>query len=270
VRDVWPHGGAQAEGLPPGQGLARTFPRFGVHFTDPIPAVPPQPSIEVRGAVASPIDLPLAALTKMPRRTVVADFHCVAGWSVRDLTWDGVPFRAIWEETILPNAKPQAEITHLVFAGLDGYRSTLTIEDALADDALIADRLDGAPLTGEHGAPVRLVSPRQYGYMNTKHLCRIELHTREPGDAWHPSRIRAFGLSLVAPHPRARVAHEERHATLPAWAVRFAYRRVVLPLIAPLMDPPAATRSTARSPASARTACRAAGSRRTRGRKPSG
>ncbi len=237
VRNVWPHGGAHARGLPPGQGLARTFPRFGVHFSDPIPVVPPQPSIAVRGAVATPFDLPVAALQEMPRRTLVADFHCVAGWSFRDLRWDGVPFRTIWEDSILPKAKPQTEITHLVFVGLDGYKSALTIEDALADDALIADRLDGAPLTGDHGAPARLVSPKQYGYMNTKHLSRIELHTRAPAGAWHPSGVRAFGLSLVAPHPRARVDLEERHGHLPAWSIRFVYRRLVLPVLAPLMAP---------------------------------
>jgi DMSO/TMAO reductase YedYZ molybdopterin-dependent catalytic subunit len=191
----------------------------------------------VRGAVAAPFDLPVAALPEMPRRTLVADFHCVAGWSVRDLKWDGVPFRTIWEESILPKAKPHGEITHLVFAGLDGYRSVLTVEDALADDVLIADRLGGVPLTGDHGAPARLVSPRQYGYMNTKHLGRIELHTREPAHARHSSRGRALLLSPVAPHPRARVAHEERHRYLPAWSVRSAYRRVILPVLATRMGP---------------------------------
>jgi DMSO/TMAO reductase YedYZ molybdopterin-dependent catalytic subunit len=193
----------------------------------------------VRGAAATPFDLPVATLQEMPRQTLVADFHCVAGWSVRNVRWDGIPFRTLWEDSILPNAKPPSEITHLVFVGLDGYRSTLTIEDALADDVLIADRLDGAPLTGDHGAPARLVSPKQYGYMNTKHLCRIELHTREPTAAWHRSAVRAFGLSLVAPHPRARVDLEERHGQLPAWAIRFVYRRLVLPALAPLMTPKA-------------------------------
>jgi len=142
-----------------------------------------------------------------------------------------------------------AGITHLVFCGLDGFRSTLAIEDALADEVLIADRLDDAPLTGDHGAPARLVSPRQYGYMNTKHLCRIELHTREPSTAWHRSPIRAFGLSFVAPHPRARVEHEERHGRLPAWSVRFAYRRLVLPLLAPLNRDPTDRDPTDRDPA---------------------
>src|SRR5215207_1615017 len=196
VRDLWPHG---AEGLPPGQGVVRTFPRFGAHLTDPPPEVPPEPAIEVRGPLTAPVELPVAALREIPRRTVVADFHCVAGWSVRDVRWDGVPFGTIWEDSIVPKLEPGAEITHLVFVGLDGYKSAMTIEDALAADVLIADRLDGEPLTGDHGAPARLVSPRQYGYMNTKHLVRIELHTREPARARHSSRVRAVMLSFVAP-----------------------------------------------------------------------
>ena len=39
---------------------------------------------------------------------------------------------------------------------------------------------DGRPLDGGHGAPLRLVSPGQYGFIDTKHLCRIELLTAEP------------------------------------------------------------------------------------------
>jgi DMSO/TMAO reductase YedYZ molybdopterin-dependent catalytic subunit len=234
ARELWP---AHAEGLPPGQGLVQKFPRFGVHFTSPLPTVPPEPTIELRGAVTSPSELPLSALHELPRRTLVADFHCVAGWSYRALEWEGVPFRTLWEERILPHLQPGADVTHLVFVGLDGYGSALTLEDALADEVLIADRLDGAPLSGDHGAPARLVSPQQYGYMNTKHLCRITLHTSEPARARHASGTRALMLSFVAPHPRARVAHEERHAHLPAWSLRLVYQRVVLPVLATRMRP---------------------------------
>jgi DMSO/TMAO reductase YedYZ molybdopterin-dependent catalytic subunit len=235
ARDLWPRGGAQARGLPPGQGVARGFPRFGSHFDSPPPAVPPQPAIAVHGAVAAPFELAIAALETLPRRTLVADFHCVAGWSVRDLQWEGVPFRTIWEDSILPQAEPATGVTHLAFVGLDGFKSVLTLEDALAGDALIADRLGGAPLSGEHGAPARLVSPRQYGYMNTKHLCRIELRTRAPDRARHASGVRSLLLSPLAPHPRARVEQEERHEHLPAWSIRFAYRRLLLPVLATRM-----------------------------------
>jgi len=120
-----------------------------------------------------------------------------------------------------------------VFGGLDGYESVVSIEDALADDVLIADRLDGRPLDADHGAPVRLVSPRQYGFMSTKHLCRVELRAAEPAD----NHGHASGLSkllmkgpLIQPHPRARVWEEERHSYLPAWTLRRIYRALIPPI----------------------------------------
>jgi DMSO/TMAO reductase YedYZ molybdopterin-dependent catalytic subunit len=110
-----------------------------------------------------------------------------------------------------------------VFRGLDRYRSVVSIEDALAANVLIADHLDGRPLSSDHGAPARLVSPDQYGYVNTKHLCRIELHAAEPKGVRHlPQR-------LLSPHPRARVWAEERHRHLPSWSIRHVYRASIAP-----------------------------------------
>jgi DMSO/TMAO reductase YedYZ molybdopterin-dependent catalytic subunit len=111
-----------------------------------------------------------------------------------------------------------------VCSGLDGWRSVVSIEDALSDDVLVAERLNGRPLDGDHGAPVRFVSPRQYGFINTKHLCRIEVHTAEPKGI-HGS----LAMRVLAPHPRARVWEEERHRYLPPWSVRRAYRATIAP-----------------------------------------
>ena len=83
--------------------------------------------------------------------------------------------------------RPRAA-THVRFAGLDGHWSVMLLEDALADDVLLADHLDGAPLDAKHGAPVRLVAPAHYGFVNVKHLCRIELLTAEPAQSTAPPR----------------------------------------------------------------------------------
>ena len=91
----------------------------------------------------------------------------------------GVPFVAFYRAVIEPVLTPGAVVTHLGFGGLDGYRCFVLIEDALADGVLIAERLDGRPLDSDHGAPVRLVSPAQYGYKSTKHLRRIDVRTLE-------------------------------------------------------------------------------------------
>ncbi len=133
------------------------------------------------------------------------------------------------EQTARLDVLLSSDITHVVFEGLDGYRSIVLLEDALADDVLIAERLDGQPLDNDHGAPVRLVSPNQYGFISTKHLCRIELHTSEPRTNHHDSQVIQLGLSLVKPHPRARVWQEERHRYLPARTARPIYRLLICP-----------------------------------------
>jgi DMSO/TMAO reductase YedYZ molybdopterin-dependent catalytic subunit len=208
--------------LPPGQRDIGYFPRFGVRVSEPPPLISEHAVIRVEGAIARRLEVPVARLAELTRQTIIADFHCVAGWSAQDLHWGGVAFRRFYESVIVPEAKPEPGVTHLLFQGADGYRSALTLGDALETDVLLADQLGETPLSGTHGAPVRLVSPKQYGYKSTKHLCRIELHTREPADG-HEKAIPDFLLKLVKAHPRARVWEEERHRHLPAWALRRIY-----------------------------------------------
>lgn len=216
--------------LPPGQHPVDGFPRFGTHLDRPPPPIPADPTIEVRGAVAEPVIARVADLATMPRRELAADFHCVAGWSATDLHWEGVAFETFYRSVIEPALAPATTVTHVVVGGLDGYRVVVAIEDALGPDVLIADRLDGQPLDGDHGAPARFVSPSQYGFVNAKHLCRIEVHTSEPSDTFtgHPL-ARAF-LRLFQRHPRARVWQQERHRYLPPWTV-LAVGRVIVPRI---------------------------------------
>lgn len=111
--------------------------------------VPADPVLEVGGAVAEQLALPLRELKTLPRAEVVADFHCVAGWSVTGLRWEGITFAAFHRDVLASRAVGNA--THVKFVGLDG----------------------------DHGAPLRLISPGQYGFINTKHLWRIELLTAE-------------------------------------------------------------------------------------------
>ncbi|MEY2458666.1 MAG: hypothetical protein QOG30_496 [Acidimicrobiaceae bacterium] len=216
--------------LPPGQHAIEGFPRFGTHLHRPPPAVPAEPVIEIRGAVTEPFAMPLGELAPLPQREVTADFHCVAGWSATNLRWKGVAFASFYRRIIEPALRPDATVTHLVLGGLDGYHSIVSLEDALADDVLIALQLNELPLDGDHGAPARLVSPSQYGFVSTKHLCRIEVHTTEPAARYHRSPFIQMGLQLVKPHRRARVWREERHGLLPAWCVRPIYRHVIAPI----------------------------------------
>ena len=211
--------------LPPGQRAVAGFPRFGTHLHHPPPAVPADPTVEIAGAVSEPVTVPVAELGTLPRRELTADFHCVAGWSATGLRWAGVAFADFHRRFIEPAIPPGVAVTHLVFGGLDGHRSVAVVEDVLAADVLIAEQLDGRPLDGDHGAPVRLVSPSQYGFVSTKHLCRIELRTTEPTD------VNATPVDrLLAAHPRARVWQEERHRHVPGRPLRVPYRLLIPPI----------------------------------------
>ena len=207
--------------LPPGQKAIEGFPRFGTHLHQPPPSVPEWPALAIDGAVTERVVVPLAELADFPRRELAADFHCVAGWSATGLRWEGVPFADFYREAIAPIARPG--VTHVVFGALDGFWSFMTLEDALADDVLIAEHLDGRPLDGDHGAPARLVCPAHYGFVNAKHLCRIELRTAEPPEGFGTAT--AFARAMLRAtwfkrHPRARVWKEERHRHLPGPMVR--------------------------------------------------
>jgi DMSO/TMAO reductase YedYZ molybdopterin-dependent catalytic subunit len=215
---------SDSAGLPPGQAEISTYPRFATNYlSDPVTTG--SPTIEISGGGVGTVRLDAAVLSRLPRREVVADFHCVAGWTARDLGWEGVLVRDLYELL-----SPHPQVTHLRVCGRDGFRGVLALDDALRDDVLIADRLDGEPLPVEHGGPWRIVSPSQYGYKSVKHLDRIELHFREPSDR-HAGFLPGLGLQVLAPHPRARVWQEERHRHVPAPSVRWVYRSLGHPVV---------------------------------------
>jgi DMSO/TMAO reductase YedYZ molybdopterin-dependent catalytic subunit len=190
--------------LPPGQ-VATALRRFGLpQFARVRPESADCPVVTVTGALARPTQLRLDDLLgSRDRRDLRADLHCVTTWSARDLHWEGVPFRGV-HAVLAAEIGVSSRAGWVVFGGLDGYRACLRLDDALADDVLLADRLDEAPLDVDHGAPVRLVAPAHYGYKSVKHVCAIEYHhDYDPGSArW-------------AAHPRGRVAREERSRYLP-------------------------------------------------------
>lgn len=205
------------------QGL----PRFGVNLDRPPPQVPDDLALDVVGDLTRRVSLTTADLARLPRCEVEADLHCVAGWSGIGLRWEGVAVPDLYELLIKPALVESAQVAYAVFVGLDGYRSIVAIEDVLTENVLLADRLDGQPLTAEHGAPLRLVSPHQYGFISTKNLCRIELYDSEPPGFYHPTKSVQRALRAVRPHRRARVWHEERHRYLPSWLVRRLYRLLI-------------------------------------------
>jgi DMSO/TMAO reductase YedYZ molybdopterin-dependent catalytic subunit len=125
--------------------------------------------LRIEGLVDRPRTLTYDELRSLPRATQTSDFHCVTGWSVDNVRWTGVRFR-----DLLAAAGPQASGTVLEFVSAESpYSDTLTLQQAMLQDAMLAYEMDGKPLAREHGAPVRVVIPEMYGYKNVKWVERI-------------------------------------------------------------------------------------------------
>lgn len=205
--------------LPVGQRAIAEFPRFGLTpYAERFPRNTTAVVVRIAGDVEHEIEL-TDALCGLPRVEQVSDFHCVTTWSHLSVRWGGVRFSDFYERVVLPSAQPRAHAGFVVLRGQDGYQTSLPLEDLLADDVLLADMIDGQPLSIEHGAPLRLVAPEHYGYKSTKHLCRVEFRCSDRG-----YRSPAFRFM---DHPRARVAYEERGRWFAGWFLRHLYRPLI-------------------------------------------
>jgi DMSO/TMAO reductase YedYZ molybdopterin-dependent catalytic subunit len=95
----------------------------------------------------------------------------VTGWRVEDVPWVGVKLADLLDDV---GAEPGA--SHVRFWSFDGaYTETLTMDQARRDDVMVAHHMLGAPVTRDHGGPVRLYVAPMYGYKSIKWLERIEV-----------------------------------------------------------------------------------------------
>jgi DMSO/TMAO reductase YedYZ molybdopterin-dependent catalytic subunit len=136
--------------------------------------------LEIGGAVRRPVALDYGQLLALPKAEQLSTFHCVTGWTVRNVAWGGVRIR-----DVLALAKPHPEARALRFVSAEHpYDDYLTLGQAQLRDVMLAYEMDGKPLSRAHGAPLRLVIPDMYGYKNVKWLQRIELVPREGSGYW--------------------------------------------------------------------------------------
>ncbi len=163
--------------LPPGQYFTDKWPVL--HAGD-VPKVDLATwTLELSGEVQEPVSLTYAELTALPATEITTDIHCVTRWSRFDAQFTGVH----WSELAkLCTPKPSARfaIAHAE-QGFTANVPLAAIEDA---NALVVYEADGAPLTQEHGWPVRLVVPSKYFWKSAKWLRGIELSASDKPGFW--------------------------------------------------------------------------------------
>src|SRR5688572_1476966 len=150
--------------------------------------------LRLTGLVNKPVELTLAQLRQRPRVEIIAGFEC-GGSSPANFNrlcgnarWAGTSLSAL-----LRDAGLQPHAREVVFFGVDkGMESvthgggaasqveqhfgrSMSTDDAMKPEVMLCWEMNGAPLDGTHGAPVRLLVPGWYGVSNVKWLDHIHV-----------------------------------------------------------------------------------------------
>jgi DMSO/TMAO reductase YedYZ molybdopterin-dependent catalytic subunit len=150
--------------------VADTMPRFD----------PAAYRLRVRGLVDHPLDLSWADVAALAGVEQVSDFHCVTGWTVRKVHWEG--FRP---STLLALARPKPTARFVSLVSMEKpYVDQLSLKQLQLRDVLFARQMDGKPLQRVHGSPLRLVIPDMYGYKSVKWVNELVVQAADAPGYW--------------------------------------------------------------------------------------
>ncbi len=153
-------------------------------------------TLRVDGLVEEPLTLDFAQLTALTRQDQLMDLHCVEGWSVHDVPWNGIHLSTLFEIV-----RPLGSATHVTFHTMgERYNESLPLAIALEPHTILGYGVGGATLPVAHGFPLRLVVPRMFGYKSAKYVTRVELDDEAVDGFWV-----AYGYPYLGEVPESRL-----------------------------------------------------------------
>jgi DMSO/TMAO reductase YedYZ molybdopterin-dependent catalytic subunit len=69
--------------------------------------------------------------------------------------------------------RPKKDARYAFFRCADGYTTSISLEDLLQDDAILAYKLNGEELPTSLGGPMRLIVPEKYAYKSAQWVTEI-------------------------------------------------------------------------------------------------
>ncbi len=210
------------------------FYRVDINLSVPIVA-PQDWTLEVGGDVDEPFTLTFDELLAMPLVERDVTMTCVSnevgGRYVGAARWLGVPVR-----TLLERAGVREGADQVLSTAEDGFTISTPLGALLDDrDALLAVGMNGKPLPGDHGFPVRLITPGLYGYVGaTKWLRKLTVTTYAEKKSYWTERGWAedgpikVSSRIDTPAPLARIKAGMVPIAGVAWAQQRGIERVEL------------------------------------------
>jgi DMSO/TMAO reductase YedYZ molybdopterin-dependent catalytic subunit len=171
--------------------------------------------LRARPAVSMPVMMECAGSgrARLAPRPVSAPWHDEA---IGCAEWTGTPLRGILEEAGLLD-----DAVEVLFTGCDrgvdqdveqDYQRSLSVDDAMGGDVLLAYEMNGQPLPASHGFPLRLIVPEWYGMASVKWLRSITAIT-EPFEGVQQTQLYRYrsseddqGTPVTRKKPRALMA----------------------------------------------------------------
>ncbi len=194
--------------------------RFYVRCNFPIPDLDARTwSLELGGAFERRGRWSLVELQALPPADRVVLLECAGnGRTLMSPVPPGTPwnlgavgiarFGGVRLADLLEAAGLSSSALNLVFTGADTgpvepdgtvpYQFDLPVDRLGSTDPILAWTMNGDPLPPEHGFPVRLVVPGDYGMRSVKWLTRIDAHEHGEFNAHFPRKYRYRGETSVA------------------------------------------------------------------------
>lgn len=150
-------------------------------------------ALRIEGAVERPLRLTHAEILALPAETIEGVLECfgnpvepdVATRRVGNVSWRGALLWPLLEKAGVQSRASLAWLEapdHGTFAGTQSerYIKDLPLDVVRERPVLLAWEMNGAPLTAEHGFPVRAVVPGYFGTNSVKWVSRVYLADRRP------------------------------------------------------------------------------------------
>jgi DMSO/TMAO reductase YedYZ molybdopterin-dependent catalytic subunit len=136
--------------------------------------------LKIEGLVDKPMSLSFDGIKALSQKIQTKNFICVEGWGLDNQKWEGIHLKEIFSKVkISPKAK------FITFHAVGGqYKDSLSIQEALEPDTMLAYGLNGKNLSPDHGFPLRLIMPRMYAYKGVKWVERIVFTEKQEVGYW--------------------------------------------------------------------------------------
>jgi DMSO/TMAO reductase YedYZ molybdopterin-dependent catalytic subunit len=140
--------------------------------------------LTIKGKVDHPLTLDYKQILSRPTVKRIITLNCignpVGGRAIGTALWEGIPLK-----DLIDSADPNFFSNTLILKAEDGYYESIPLGKAKHPAALLAIKMNGQPLTLNHGFPLRLLIPGLYGIKQMKWIKEIEVANHRPKGYWH-------------------------------------------------------------------------------------